>query len=177
MNTFDLYGLWKFKCYEKKKLIWEEKTHNIITYEALTHALNVLFKNGSQIGTWYILLFSSNYRPCRTDTYATPGFSEYTGYAETTRPEWVEGAISSGHVVSNSGSPATYSFLSTITLYGASLVGGGSAPNIKGNTNGGGTMFSSVRFASSHTVMVDQVISIEYSIGAAAPSPVIGDCI
>jgi len=147
----------------------------MITYEFLTKVLNDEFRGGTPINPWYVILFSSNSYPDRDSTYAVPGYTEFTGYTQATRPEFDEDAVSN-YVISNGTNKAIYTISTGARLYGAGIVGGGSAPNTKGNTAGGGILCAAGRFNSSRLVVVDQVISIQYSIGAAAPAPAFEEC-
>lgn len=145
----------------------------MVTNEALTFSLNELFRNH---GPWYILLFNSNSYPCRDCTYADPDFTEFVGYDNLTRPEFVEGAPS-GYVISNSANKASFTINTETNIYGAALVGKGSSPNVKGDTSGGGIIFSSARLVSSVRVIPDQVIAVQYSIGANAPIKIYPGCV
>lgn len=147
----------------------------MITYEFINHALNTLFRGGTPINPWYVLLFSSNTYPTRNNTYATPLFTEFTGYTQTTRPEFNEDPVSN-YVVDNATNRATYTINVEARIYGAGIVGGGSAPSTKGNTAGGGVLCAAGRFNSSRLVIVDQIIRVQYSIGAAAPAPAFEEC-
>lgn len=154
------------ECYRKGKLIWSEKAHNIITNEGLDAILDIMLHGSTQITTWYCTLVESDTAPAAGMTYATPTYTESTSYDEATRPEYEEAAASS-QSTTNSANKATFTISATKTMYGASLVGGGSAPTTKGNTAGGGTLFCYAKFSSSRGVVDDDIINLTYTVDAA----------
>jgi len=143
----------------------------VISNEFLTWNLNLSFRDR----VWYVILFDSNFYPGRECTYAVPGYTEFTGYTQATRPEYDEDAVSN-FIISNATNKAYFTISTATILYGAGIVGRGSAPNTKGDTDGGGVLAAAARFNASRTVVVDQVIAIEYPIGIAAPAPAFEEC-
>lgn len=116
--------------------------HNLMADEGLNHMLDVGLSGGTQITTWYLVLFENDHTPAAGSTYATPGFTECTsGVNESVRQQWQEGGVSS-KAVTNSANKAVYQFNTTKTVYGAAIVGGGSAASTKGDTAGGGVLLS-----------------------------------
>ena len=158
-----LGGFYTLECWRKGKLVWTEKTHNIVTNEGLNSVLNVYLHAATQITTWYLLLFETNTTPSAGTTYETPVFTECTtSYDEATRPVFNEAAASS-QSITNSANKATFTFNATKTLYGGALVGGGSAATTKGNTAGGGTMFSAGKFTTERIVYDTDVVNLTYT--------------
>jgi hypothetical protein len=102
-----------------------------------TEGLNFIndVTNGIEAATpFYIGLFSGNYTPVLTDTAATfpAAASELTTeYEEATRPLY-DPAASSGGLFDNSASPAVFTFLETVTVYGGAIF----TTNTKGGTTG-----------------------------------------
>jgi len=154
------------ECYRDGKLIWLDKTHNIITNQGLDHILNTELHAGTAITTWYCTLVETNTTPAATMTYAVPTYTESTAYDETTRPEYVE-AASSSQSVTNSASKAVFTISATKTMYGASLVGGGTAASTKADTAGGGTLLCYALFSASRAVVDNDVINLTYTVSAA----------
>jgi len=150
----------------ERRLMWTEEVHNIVTNEGLDHILNVVLHGATQITTWYCTLVESDTAPAAGMTYATPVYTESTAYDEATRPEYEEAAASS-QSITNSANKATFTISDTKTMYGASLVGGGTDPTVKGNTAGGGTLLCYAKFASSRSVVDDDVLNLTYTISAA----------
>jgi len=160
-------GIWKAECYRRGKKIWEERIHNIWTDQGLNKVLNVMFNNATQITTWYCVLFENNFTPDGDETYAVPGYTETNAAIdEATRPEYVE-AASTAKSITNSANKAVFTFNASKTIYGAALVGGGTAANTKGDTAGGGTLVVAGKFAASRAVVDDDVINLTYTVSAA----------
>ena len=123
-------------------LIETRTFHNVMTTEGLTYLLDSSLSGGTPITAWYVVLFQSDYTPVVGDTYATPGFTEVTtAVDEANRQAWTEAGVSA-LALTNSASKAVYTFNSAVTLYGAAIVGGGSAASTKGDTAGGGYLIS-----------------------------------
>jgi len=107
----------------------------VISNEFLTWNLNLSFRDR----VWYVILFDSNFYPGRECTYAVPGYTEFTGYTQATRPEYDEDAVSN-FIISNATNKAYFTISTATILYGAGIVGRGSAPNTKGDIAGGGVL-------------------------------------
>lgn len=159
-------SLWMIEHIRRGEVIDKEFVRNIVTTEGLNSLLNIMFKSGTQITAWYVVLYENDYTPVAGDTYASPGWTETTTYDETTRPQWVGGTVAAGSV-DNSASKATFTFNASKTIYGGALVGGGSAPSTKGNTAGGGTAYCGVKFATSKGVVSTDVLKITATLEAA----------
>ena len=95
-----------------------------------------------------------------------PVYTPSTAYDEVTRPAYNE-AAASGKSITNSANKATFTIDATKTIYGAALVGGGSAATTKGDVAGGGTLFSAGKFAASKSVINDDVLNITITITLA----------
>ncbi len=150
----------------ERQLIWVEKTHNIWTNQGLNSLLNIMLHATTQITTWYCILFENDFTPDGDETYAVPGYTESTAYDEATRPEYVE-AESTAKSTTNSANKAAFTINATKTMYGAALVGGGSAASTKGNTAGGGTLAVAGRFVASRAVIDNDVINLTYTVTSA----------
>lgn len=148
-----------------RRLKWADDFQNIVTNEGLTHILNAVLAGGTQITTWYCTLVETNTSPAAGMTYATPTYTESTAYDEATRPAYVETVTDQS--CTNSASKAVFTISATKTMYGASLVGGGSAPTTKGNTAGGGTLLCYALASPSRSVVDNDVINLSYTISAA----------
>ena len=122
---------------------------------------------GAAISAWYFAPFSNDYTPVNGNTYATPGYTEMTTlYDEATRQEWAEGA-SSGQSITNAVA-ATITATGDVTVYGAGVVGGGSAATTKGDTAGGGTLLASGKFASAKTLANLETLDLTYTLSGAS---------
>ena len=162
-----LAGTFHFKQIRDGQVIDEWDADNVVTDEGLDHALDVVLSGGTQITTWYVILKDNTSDPVSgAETYATPQFVEITAYSEGTRVAFVDGGVSS-QSVDNSGSVASFSINGTTTVYGAALVGGGSAPSTKGNTAGGGKLFCVVNFSASKSLTSGDTLEVTYTVTSA----------
>lgn len=139
---------------------------NIVTLQGKNALNDIMFHGSTQITTWYVEIFNTN-TPCvNTMTYATPVYTPSTDYVEATRPAYVE-AASSSQVTTNTANRAVFTMNGTSTIYGCSLVGGGSAATTKADTAGGGTLYSASLFSSPKSVVATNVLSVGISITQA----------
>lgn len=160
-------GKFALECRDKYgNLKWTEDVSNVVTLEALDHILNVVLHGVTPISAWYCLLVESNTTPVTSMTYAVPTFTECTAYDEATRPAWVEGAASS-QSITNSSNKSVFTISGTKTLYGAALVGGGTAATTKNDTAGGGILFCYAKFGTARSVEDNDVINLTYTVSAA----------
>lgn len=136
--------------------------HNLVVNEGLTHILDVLFKGGTQVDPWYVLIFEGDYTPVAGDTMATfPGSAtESTAYDEATRQEFVESAIAS-QSLDNSASRATFTINATKTIYGAAMA----SLSTKSTTSG--TLLAASRFTASRAVVDDDQLLVDYTFTAS----------
>lgn len=120
---------------------------NLIVDEGLDQNQDVQFLGGTQITSWFLMLIDGTPTIDAGDTYAShAGWAEVTAYDEATRPAWTGAAGATG-VVTNSANRADFT-ISTggATVGGVALVGGGTDADTKGDTAGGGTLFSASAF-------------------------------
>jgi hypothetical protein len=145
-----------------------EHVHNIVTNQGLDHFLDIELSGGTQITAWKVAVFKTNTTPLATHTYASPGYTEIAAsdVTETVRQAWTDGGVSS-QSVDNSGAPATYTADTTVELFGASMVGGGTAATTIANTAGGGTLSASSLFGSSKPMTATDTIDVTYTRTAA----------
>lgn len=157
---------WEWEHWRNGKLIDKWEHGNVCTDEGLNALLDIMFHGSTQITAWYVLLFETDTTPAAGTTYATPVFTESTAYAEATRPAYTEAAASS-KVTTNAANKAVFTINATKTIYGAALVGGGTAANTKGDTAGGGTMYCAAKFGASKSVVSADVLNVTIQITAA----------
>ena len=105
-----LEGKFHVEHWRDGKLIGVHDIDNAITVAAKNLLLEVMFRNGTKITSWFIGLVSND-TPTppsdipETDTYASHAdFAEFTGYDEAGRQQWSPGAAANKSVT-NSGSP------------------------------------------------------------------------
>lgn len=166
-NHFDpripIGTLWEFEHYRKGRLIDQWKQGNITTDEGLDAFLNIMFGTVAKITPWYIGVFESDTTPLAAHTYAVPGYTECVAYTEGARVEFIDVPAAS-QIMSNVASKAIFTFNATKTIYGAALVGGGSAPSDNTDKVGGGTLFASSKFGTSKSVVSTDVLLVTCTI-------------
>jgi len=165
-SRIKLTAHWEWEHWRKGKLIDEWGYDNVCTDEGLNRMLNVMFNAATQITPWYVEMFESDTVPSITTTYAVPVYTPSTAYGEETRPEYVE-AAASGKSITNSASKAVFTMNATKIIYGASLVGGGTAATTKGDVDGGGTLFSGSKFAAAKNVVDNDILNVTITITLA----------
>lgn len=164
MENLWIGSTWHWEHWFKEHFIrgWTER--NLVTLEGRNSVLGVQFASGTQITAWYVAPFENDHTPAAGDTYAVPGYTECTTYDETTRVQWQQGGAAAG-VISNTAIKASLTFNAVKDIYGAGLVGGGTAASTKSDTAGGGTLFCESQFSGgSEAVMSGSVLKVTVSI-------------
>lgn len=158
-KEYRVVGGWE-KIYQT---IDEWDVHNLVTNEGLNHLLNTEFDAGTPVTSWFIGIFQGNYTPLSTDTAANiaSNSTECSSYTSPTRPAWTAAAASS-QSISNTASPATFTFNGSVTVYGAFLI---SNSTISGTS---GTCFSAAQFGASKAVVNTDQLIITYTFNAAS---------
>jgi len=138
----------------------------IVQMQGLNNLLDTYLDAGTQITSWYVFPVETNTTAALTMTYATPAFTEWDGYTESNR-QIFNPAAASGGVMTNSAGKATFTSGETATLYGAALVGGGSAASTKNDTAGGGVLFCYSKFSSSKAVESGDTFKVTLTVTIA----------
>lgn len=121
-NGLNLQGFYPaIEHWRDGRLLDVYQLHNDITNEGKNTILDVMFHDGTQIAStsWYIgLISNSGYSAlAAADTMAShSGWTEFTGYSQSTRVAWGPGAAS-GQSTTNA-TPATFDINATGTLKG-----------------------------------------------------------
>ena len=157
---------WNWEHWRDGRLIDEWEYDNTCSDEGLNFMLDVTFHGETNISPWYVEIFESDTTPDGDTTYAVPVYTPSTAYDEATRPEY-EAAAASNKVTTNTANKAVFTISDTKTIYGAALVGGGSAAMTKGDVAGGGVLFSASKFAASKSVVDDDVLNVTIEITLA----------
>lgn len=148
------------------KILSKEKITNLVTNEGFDYMLNTALHGGSAISAWYFAPWKTNTAPVVGDTYASPTNTEADAeISEGTRQEWAEGA-SSGQSVTGA-TAAKITAASNVTIYGAGIVGGGTAATTKADTAGGGTLFASALFSAAKTLAAGESLDLTYTVSKA----------
>lgn len=151
-------GVFRGKIIRAGEVIEEFEDHNLVTNEGLDYILAVMFNGTSATTTWYLAPFEGNYTPVATDTAATfpASATECTAYSQSTRVAYVAAAAASQNVT-NSASPATFTFNATKMIYGASL----NSVSTKSSTSG--KLFAAARFSAAKSVSNSDQLLLTYS--------------
>jgi len=141
-------GVFKITCHDADgNLKWEAESHNLVVNVGLKDMNEKYFTGSGYTAAWYIGLYgaAASNNPAAGDTAAShAGWTEVTTYSNATRPAATFGTSTTADpsVISNSGSPASFSINGTTTVGGAFLI----SNSTKGGTSG--TLFSAADFAS-----------------------------
>ena len=133
---------------------------NTYTIEGLNSLLTSGIKNGAQPAAFYVAPFSGNVAPATSLTAATftATQTEFTNYDETSRPEFVDGAVSGGSL-NNSASRAEITCSSGGgTVWGAGLI------SVATKSATTGVLMACVKFASARTLAESDVLAFQYTL-------------
>ena len=163
-------GVFHFKCFDKEgNLKWEDWAQNLVVNQGLKDMNDKYFSGSGYTATWYLGLINASPTPSYVagDTAALhSGWSETTDYSQANRPTATFGAATTADpsVISNSGSPATFSINNTVTVAGAFLI----SDNTKGGTSG--VLFSEANFQSpgSRSVVSGDTLTVTYQFSLDA---------
>jgi hypothetical protein len=161
-------GHYELECRDSEgNLLWAEGFDNIVPYSGK----NLLAVSGAVAGgTAYLgLISASGYAgaPTINDTIGSHSNWEEAsstfgpGYG-TTRPTLTLAAPVSG-VISNTASPASYTFTTGGTVQGAFAVAGPGASNVVGNTTGG-TLLSAGVLTTPQPVIEGNTVTMTYTL-------------
>ena len=159
-------SVWDVEHWRGEDMLSKTQDHNVCTDEGLDALLDIMFHAATQITAWYVAIFEDDVTPSAATTYAVPVYTESTAYAEAARVAYVEAAASS-KVMTNSASKATMTMNATKTIYGASLVGGGSAATDNTDVAGGGTLYAASKFSVAKSVESGDVLKCTITITSA----------
>ena len=170
MNTaFDkskIGGYFTFEHIRDGQVIDRWYDSNIVVDEGLNYILDAALSGATAHTTHYLGLFKNNYTPISSNVMATfPGagvaLEANSEYNEATRRTWNEAGVSA-KTITNSASPATFTFNTTVTIYGAFL----SSDSTKAGTTG--TLVSAAKFSSARSMLANDVLNVTYTITASS---------
>lgn len=157
------HGTYHAKLVRDGKVIDEWDYDNLVVNQGLNYDLSVALGGGGQISAWYLGIFQGNYTPVASDTAANwaTNATECSSYTSPTRPAYVP-AGASGQSITNSASPAVFTFNAGVTVYGTALI----SSNVIAGT--GGTLFSEALFGASKTVVASDQLLVTYTLSASS---------
>ena len=146
----DKYGNWK----------WRTEGENIVTDTGITHIMGRGLTTGiTETADWYLGLINTSATNVQ-DTHtmaAHAGWTEFTAYAETTRPEWSK--TLSAQTVGNTGAKATF----TLNTDG-STIGGAFICSSKDKSGSAGILVSCAAFGGKKTGDSGDKLEVSYKI-------------
>ena len=163
-------GVFSVECRDAAgNLKWVASTPNLVVNVGLKDMNDKYFSGSGYTATWYLGLYGAgaSNTPAAADTMAShAGWTEETGYSQSTRPACSFGAASTADpsVISNSGSAASFSINASSTIGGAFLT----SDNVKGGTSG--VLFSAGDFAApgDRAVVSGDTLTVTYSFSLDA---------
>ena len=165
-----IHGVVTLNHFRAGKLIGFEKSSNLIVDQGLNHFLNVVMGADAKITTWYVGIFKTNVTPVAGDTPAaqlgaagTYGEGQDADYDVplTNKPEYID-APAAAKVMSNSGTPASFTIAATLTIYGAFI------SSITAKTGTTGTLLAAKKFDTARPVIDNDILTVQYDITAAS---------
>lgn len=162
-------GVYTMQCFDKDgNLKWEAQCPNLVVNGGLQDMNNKYFLGSSYTATWYIGLYGSGStnNPAASDTMSShAGWTEQTGYSQSTRPacSFATPTTANPSVATNSASPAVFSINATATIGGAFLT----SNNTKSGTTG--TLYSASDFTSpgDRSVVSGDTLNVTYTLSLA----------
>lgn len=135
---------------------WDSE--NLMPYEGMNYILNAALKGGSATANWYVSLFTaSGYTPALADTLAGTLATMVETSAIGASRVAITATVTNG-AYSNSASPASFTFTTGATIYGAfacsNATVGASA----------GTLLSADKFGSSKTMATGEILQVTAGI-------------
>lgn len=164
-------GVYTVQCHDANgNLKWEASSHNLVVNVGLKDMNDKYFSGSAYTAAWYLGLITgpgSGTSYSASDTMSShAGWTEDTNYSQSTRPACSFGAASTADpsVITNSGSPASFSINGTTTIAGAFLT----SDNTKGGTTG--ILFSESDFQSpgDRSVVSGDTLTVTYTFSLDA---------
>jgi hypothetical protein len=163
MEEVNVTGKYVAQCFDVHgNLKWEEEFSNLVTTQGKNDLLNKYLAGSSYTATWYLgLISSTGYTAVAAGDTANShtGWTEFSGYSQSTRVAPVFNSASSGS--KSTTSAAVYSVTSANTIKGTFL--------ISNSTKGGysGILYSAGLFTGGDkTIGNGDVVNVTYTASA-----------
>ncbi|REJ65628.1 MAG: hypothetical protein DWQ31_16950 [Planctomycetota bacterium] len=178
-SQLDPRGHFRVEHWRGGKRINEYQFPNGITDEGKDQLLNAQFDAATQVTTWYLgLIDDLNFTSLSSgDIYddinqAGNGWDEFTDYTDAgngdsalTRPAWTPDPAASQSITN--GSPVVFDVTASGTVKGVFVVGGGTAPETKGDHAVGSTLWATALFGSGDVpVQNGDQLKVTYTVSA-----------
>jgi hypothetical protein len=163
-------GVFNVVCLDKDgNTKWTVQSYNLVVNAGLQDMNAKYFSGSSYTAAWYLGLYGAGASndPAAGDTMSShAGWTEDSGYSESTRPACSFGTATTADpsVTTNSASTATFSINASTTIGGAFLA----SNNTKGGT--AGVLFSAADFGSpgDRAVVSGDTINVTYTFSLDA---------
>lgn len=166
LGSINYHNVYHFTCFDKAgNLKWEESINNIVVDTGLVHTLDVVLDAGTPITTWYLGLYDGSPTPAFGSTMASLGGTEFTEYANATRPALVFGTATA----TGPGATLTATQLSFAINANAQTAGG--AFITSDSTKGGatGTLYGGAAFTGGNKAVDDgDTLNVDVTINASS---------
>lgn len=162
-EQIEFHNTYKIECHTPEgDLRWVEEVHNIVVNTGLDDVLTRYFKGSAYTAAHYVGITAGSPTFAAGNTMAShAGWTENTGYAESTRPALTLGTVS-GQSVNNSSNKAVFTLNADATVGGAFIT----TNNTKGGTTG--TLYGGAAFSSGNRSALDgDTISVTVTLTAA----------
>ena len=160
-------GEYSVKCFDKDgNLKWSLEEKNLVVNAGLQYLAGCGLTSTAQITSWYLgLITGPGVTTSATDTMGTHGWTEFTGYSNSTRvaASFTAATNANPSVVTNSSSVASFNINATGTVGGAFLTSGSA------KSGATGTLFSEKAFSSpgDRSVVSGDVLAVTYTFSLA----------
>ena len=163
----------------KGKVIWENYHFNGITTEGKNKLLGSAFNAETVVTTWFcgLINLSGFTALADADTYddidqAGNGWDSFQSYTDgnnadntTTRPDWQPDSPSAGSITNTT--VMVFNITGSGTVKGLFVVGGGTAPQTKGNHAPGSTLWATSLFTGGDVVVANaDTLKSTYTVNA-----------
>lgn len=162
-------GVFTVECRDSEGNVkWSEDFHNLVVNSGLVAINTQFFKASTYTATWYMGLVTgpgaSNIYAAANTMASHAGWSEATGYLQSTRPIMAFGtATDADPSVIATSSPVVYTITTAATIAGAFVT----TDNTKGGTTG--TLFSVGNFTvGDRPVVSGDTVNVTYTFSADA---------
>lgn len=123
-------GMYEIVCKDKDgKVKWKDIAENLIPNAWLNQALDIIYNNGAQPANFYMGLIKGP-SPSFVDTdtaLSHPGWTNFIGYDEASRPEWNPDAAAAQEV--ENPAPLTFTINTTDSVAGLFIISDNSVIN------------------------------------------------
>lgn len=136
---------YELECFDSQgNLKWREEFDNLVTTVGLNDSLDKHFKASAYTALWYVGLTSGSTFAASDTQSSHPGWTEFTGYSNATRPVLTLGSVAAGSV-DNSASKAVFTINGSGNVFGAFITSGSAINGTAGILYGEGVFSAGTR--------------------------------